>query len=278
MKLSPLRFRHAAFSFDRTYIAAVVNVTPDSFSDGGAFDSVESAVSHALHCVQSGADVLDVGGESTRPGAAPVAAAEEIRRVVPVVSALVRQGVEAPISVDTTKAEVARAAVRAGAEIVNDVSGGLFDPDIIAVCREEGAAYVCGHVRGKTVAEVHAAPAPTFEELVSELRGRLEAMPSELRERTIVDPGLGFGKVGAAENLAILRRLGELREALGRPVMVGPSRKRFLGEILGRPAGERDDGTVGACLAAAARGADFVRVHDVRRVRDALTVFQVVMS
>jgi len=278
VKLPPLRFRHAAFPFDRTYIAAVINVTPDSFSDGGAFDSVESAVSHALHCKQSGADVLDVGGESTRPGAAPVAAAEEIRRVVPVVSALVKQRAEVPISVDTTKAEVARAAVRAGAEIVNDISGGLFDPEIIEVCREEGAAYVLGHVRGRTMAEVHAAPAPTFEELIAELGDRLDALPAALRERTIVDPGLGFGKVGAAENLHILRRLGELRNAVGRPVMVGPSRKRFLGEILGRPAAERDDGTVGASLAAAARGADFVRVHDVRRVRDALTVFERALS
>ncbi len=268
-----LRFRHATFAFDRTYIAGVINVTPDSFSDGGAFDSLETCISHALKCVESGADLLDVGGESTRPGAASVVAAEEIRRVVPVVERLVGAS-RVPISVDTTKAEVAEAAVRAGAEIVNDISGGTFEPEIIDVCARHGAAFVCGHVRGRTLGEVHAAPPPTFEELCAELGARLVALPAELRQRTVVDPGLGFGKVGAAENVAILGRVGELRAALGRPVMVGPSRKRFLGEILGRPAGERDDGTVGAALAAAAAGADFVRVHAVRRVRDALTVFE----
>jgi dihydropteroate synthase len=273
--IGPLRFRHVTLPFDRTYIAGVINVTPDSFSDGGAFDSLETCISHALKCVESGADLLDVGGESTRPGAASVVAAEEILRVVPVVERLV-SAVRVPISVDTTKAEVAEAALRAGAEIVNDISGGVFDPEIIEVCERNGAAFVCGHLRGKTIAEVHAQPAPTFEELCAELAARLVALPADLRQRTVVDPGLGFGKSGAAANVEILRRVGELRAALGRPVMVGPSRKRFLGEILGRPVGERDDGTVGASLAAAAAGADFVRVHDVRRVRDALTVFEAV--
>jgi dihydropteroate synthase len=273
--ISPLRFRHAAFRFDRTYLAAVLNVTPDSFSDGGAFDSLESCIAHALSCVKSGADLLDVGGESTRPGAAPVAAAEEIRRVVPVVERLAGT-VRVPVSVDTTKAEVADAAVRAGAEIVNDISGGLFDPDIVGVCARSGAAFVCGHVRGTTIAEVHAAAQPTFAELGAELAARLADLPADVRARTIVDPGLGFGKVGAAANVEIIRRVGELRAALGRPVMVGPSRKRFIGELVGRAAAERDDGTVGAALAAAAAGADFVRVHDVRRVRDALTVFEAI--
>ncbi|HKA86967.1 MAG TPA: dihydropteroate synthase [Haliangiales bacterium] len=275
--IAALQLRRATFRFDRTYIAGVLNVTPDSFSDGGAFDSLESCVAHALKCVESGADLLDVGGESTRPGAASVLAAEEIRRVVPVVERLMG-ATTVPISVDTTKAEVAEAAVRAGAEIVNDISGGTFDPEIIDVCARTGAAFVCGHLRGKTIAEVHAAPAPTFEELCTELAARLAALPADLRQRTVVDPGLGFGKASASDNAAILRRLGELRAALGRPVMVGPSRKRFIGEILGRAVGERDDGTIGAALAAAAAGADFVRVHDVRRVRDALTVFERVMS
>jgi dihydropteroate synthase len=214
---------------------------------------------------------LDIGGESTRPGATRVPADEERARVVPVIRALAgRAGV--PLSVDTVKGDVAEAALDAGAEIVNDVSGGRFDPRTAEVAARRGAAFVFGHLRGQTLDEVHdpAAADPTFDEIVDELRAALPASP-----RTIVDPGIGFGKRAAA-NLMLLARAGELGRALDRPVMVGPSRKRFLGELTGRPAAERDDATVGACLAAAASGASFLRVHDVRRLRDALTVFEAV--
>jgi len=271
--MTPLVFRQKTFTWDRAYVVAVVNVTPDSFSDGGAHAEVESAVAFALRCVEAGADVLDIGGESTRPGAERVPADEERARVVPVIRALAgRAGV--PISVDTVKADVADAALDAGAELVNDVSGGRFDPGTVEACRRRGAAFVLGHLRGRSLDEVHDpdAPEPSFKEIQAELRA---ALPDGVR--TIVDPGIGFGK-RAATNVTLLRRAGELGRALGCPVMVGPSRKRFLGELTGRPAAERDDATVGACLAAAASGANFLRVHDVRRLRDALTVFEAVRA
>jgi dihydropteroate synthase len=157
---------------------------------------------------------------------------------------------------------------------VNDVSGGRFDPDILDVTARAGAAYVCGHARGRPIAELHAAEddPPGFDDVMLELAERLAALPLELRARTIVDPGLGFGKK-TAQNLELLGRAGELGAGLARPVMVGPSRKRFLGELTGRPVNDRDDATVGACLAAVQAGADLLRVHDVKRVRDALVVY-----
>jgi dihydropteroate synthase len=274
-----MRFLGVEWRFDRRLprLVAVVNVTPDSFSDGGRWKDVAGAVAFALRCVESGAELLDVGGESTRPvGGGTVPAEEEIRRVVPVVEALARE-TDVPISVDTCKAAVAAAALDAGARVVNDISGGLFDPALVEVTAARGAALVLGHVRGRTLAEVHAGEAtpPTPAEVQAELKERLAALPAGLAGRTVVDPGLGFGKKGR-ENLALLAGAGALGEALGRPVMVGPSRKRFLGELTGRAVDDRDDATVGACLAAAAAGAHFLRVHDVKKVRDALVVFDAV--
>jgi dihydropteroate synthase len=254
----------------------VVNTTPDSFSPGGRFTSVEDAVAHALALGADGADLIDIGGESTRPGAAPVGAEEEIARVVPVLERLAGR-TRAVLSVDTTKAPVARAALAAGAELVNDISGGRFDPAIAEVTAAAGAAFVCGHVRGSSLAEVHgaeAAPA-TFDQVALELGERLAALPSALRRRTLCDPGLGFGK-RTAQNLELSRRAGELSARLSCPVMVGPSRKRFIGELTGRPVDARDPGTIGAALAAAAAGAHVVRVHDVAGVSAALRVFRAV--
>src|SRR5689334_22176129 len=184
----------------------VVNVTPDSFSDGGAFASVDDAVEHGVRMAGEGADLLDVGGEATNPRATPISADEEIRRIIPVIERLAAR-TRAPISVDTTKAAVARAAIAAGAEIVNDVSGGLFDPEIIDVAAETGAAYICGHLRGRSLAEVFAAEAPaTWEEVADELADRLAALPEDVRTRTLVDPGLGFGKgADPAGNGALIR-------------------------------------------------------------------------
>lgn len=275
----PLRFRQSTFSFDRAYVVAVLNVTPDSFSDGGLYGDVESAVRFGVRCVEAGADALDVGGESTRPQQArTVSAQDERARILPVIQALAAR-VNVPISVDTTKADVAAAALAAGAEIVNDIAGGRFDPHIVDVAARAGAAYVLGHVRGDSLAAVHAAEAapPSFADVTRELAARLDALPDHLRARTIVDPGIGFGK-RTPGNLELLRRAGELAAALGRPVMVGPSRKRFLGELTGRAVDDRDDATVGACLGAVGAGAHFVRVHDVKRVRDALTVFEAVQQ
>ncbi|MBE7451866.1 MAG: dihydropteroate synthase [Kofleriaceae bacterium] len=265
-------------AWDRPLVMGVVNVTPDSFSDGGHHLDPEAAVAHGLALVAAGADLLDLGGEATNPRARPVPVEVERDRVVPVIAALAAR-TDAVLSVDTTKAAVAEAAVAAGAGMVNDVSGGRFDPAMFAAVAASGAAYVCGHLRGASLAEVFAAEAPaTWREVADELAARLAAMPAALRARTVVDPGLGFGKGDHAANLALCARSGELSRALGRPVLVGPSRKRFVARVVGEaglavtPAA-LDAGTVGACLAAVAAGAHVVRVHDVSLLRPALAVY-----
>jgi dihydropteroate synthase len=279
--MRPLEFRHATLDWGRSYVMGVVNVTPDSFSDGGRYTGLEEAVAHGERLVEEGADLLDVGGEATNPRAAPVDAAEERRRVVPVIEALAAR-VRVPIAVDTTKAEVARAAVEAGAEVVNDVSGGLFDAGIGAAVEACGAAYVCSHLRGRSLTEVFAAEvAPTEDEVIAELRDRLSALPASVRARTLVDPGLGFGKGSdPLGNLRLIAASGRLAAELDAPVLVGPSRKRFLRRLLeedapGRPVDELalDAATVGACLAAVAAGANVLRVHNVVLLRRALIAY-----
>lgn len=275
---APIRFRGAVLDWTRPYVMGVVNVTPDSFSDGGRFLDVEAAVQHGVALVEAGADLLDVGGEATNPRAAPVDADTERRRVVPVIEALARR-VQVPISIDTTKAVVARAAVDAGAEIVNDIAGGLFDPAMHDAVAASGAAYVCGHLRGGSLAEVFRAEAPAdWADVANELRDRMRTLPDAVRDRTLVDPGLGCGKGGdAATNAALVARAGDLSEAMGRPVLLGPSRKRFVARLIGRPDGateaELDAGTLGVCLAAVAAGAQVLRVHDVLLLRTALFAY-----
>jgi dihydropteroate synthase len=274
---APIAFRGLTLDWSRPYIMGVVNVTPDSFSDGGALAGVDDAVAHGERLAAEGADLLDVGGEATNPRATPVTAAEEIRRVVPVIERLAAR-VGAPLSIDTTKAEVARAALAAGAEIVNDVSGGLFDPALAQVAADAGAAYVCGHLRGRTLAVVFAAEAPAgWTEVAAELGARLAALPDALRPRTLVDPGLGFGKgADPAGNSALIRHAGDLAAATGCPVVLGPSRKRFLARLTGAGPGDLralDAATVGACLAGAAAGAHVLRVHDPGLLRAALVVY-----
>lgn len=274
MSLAPIELRRVTLDWSSTYILGVVNVTPDSFSDGGQFAGVDEAVIYGLRLVEEGAAIVDVGGESTRPvGAAAVTAAEEIERVVPVVRGLVAGG--ATVSIDTTKAEVAEASVRAGAELVNDISGGLFDPAMAVTVAGLGAAFVCGHVRGASIAEVHASGAdpPSFEELQLELAARIAALPLSLRKRTVVDPCLGFGK-RTPQNIELTRRAGELGTSLGCPVLVGPSRKRFLGELTGAAVDDRDGATVGACLAAVASGVHMLRVHNVKLLSHALLMYE----
>jgi len=259
----------------------VLNVTPDSFSDGGRFAEPEVAAAYAQGLIESGADILDVGGESTRPGATPVDVATEVERVVPVIVALASR-YDVPLSIDTTKAEVAAAAIDAGAQIVNDVSGGLFDPAIASVADQAGAAYVCGHVRGASIGEVHAGENDelTFDDVLNDLAERLAALPPGLRKRTILDPCLGFGK-RTPLNLELTRRAGELAASLFCPVLIGASRKRFLAEVggpLAKDVRRRDDATVGVSLAAVAAGAHVVRVHDVARTASALRAFEAVAS
>ncbi len=262
-------------------VMGVVNVTPDSFSDGGALADAAAAIAHGRALWQAGAHILDVGGEATNPRATAVSAEVELARVLPVIRGLAGT-TDALISIDTTKAVVARAAIAAGADLVNDVSGGAFDPDILAVADDAGVGYVCGHLRGASLAEVFAAERTvSWREVADELGARLDAMPPSLRRRTLVDPGLGFGKgADPAANLALLAHAGDVAAALARPILVGPSRKRFLARLLGAaptPAA-LDDATVGACLAAIAAGAHAVRVHDVARLCHALRGFAAVTS
>jgi dihydropteroate synthase len=270
------RVRERSFQLDRPVVIGIVNVTPDSFSDGGNFFSAGAAVTQGQQLIADGADVLDIGGESTRPGATPVTVEEEIRRVVPVVWALRGAFPRVPISVDTVKAEVARAVLEAGASIINDVSGLRLDPAMAGVCAREKAGVVLMHSRG-TVAEmatfVHAQYRDVTAEVAAELRQCVDvALAAGIEaEAIVVDPGIGFAK-RAEHSLQLLADLPRIA-ALGYPVLVGVSRKRFIGEITGvTTASERDAGTIGANVAALARGAALFRVHDVRGARQALDV------
>jgi dihydropteroate synthase len=260
----------------RTLVMAVLNVTPDSFSDGGRFVDVDVAVAHALDQVRAGADIVDVGGESTRPGAARVPVEEELRRVLPVIGRLARAGVA--VSIDTMRAEVAHRAVEAGARIVNDVSGGLADPQMIGYLAGVDVPYIAMHWRGHSAdMDARARYADVVAEVRGELAARLDALEAGGvgRRRVVVDPGLGFAKTGA-HNWALLGALPRLLD-LGRPVLVGASRKRFLGELLAegdvpRPVDGRDAATDAITALAAAQGVWAVRVHDVRGSRDAVAV------
>ncbi len=271
------RLPRGELRLERPFVLGIVNVTPDSFSDGGLFFGAQAAVEQAERLLDEGADGVDVGGESTRPhNAGPVPPDEEAARVVPVVRLLRERRPDAVISVDTVKGAVARAALAAGADVVNDVSGLRLDPSLGAACAEFGAGLVLMHSRG-TVADMatyeHARYADVVGEVESELRGALAraAVAGVAAERIVLDPGLGFAK-RAEHSLAVLRGLPRLL-ALGRPLLAGASRKRFVGELSGvaEPA-ERVHGSVGAHVAALARGARLFRVHDVRAHREALDV------
>ena len=253
---------------ERTWVMGVLNVTPDSFSDGGRFASTDAALDAGMAHFEAGADVVDVGGESTRPGARPVDPEEELRRVAPVIEGLRRRG-GGPISIDTTKAAVARAALDAGADLVNDVSGFAFDAGMAPLVAARGVPAVVMHLRGD-FASMHADP--RYADVVGEVRAELSGAIARAqalgvaREQLIVDPGIGFSK-GAAHSLALMQRLEELR-SLDRPLLVGPSRKRFIGAVLGKPGGERMFGTAAAVAAAVIKGAHVVRVHDVAQMKD----------
>jgi dihydropteroate synthase len=255
------------------FLMGVVNVTPDSFSDGGRYLEPEAAVAHGLRLAEEGADLIDVGGESTRPGATPVPAEEELRRVLPVIRGLRAQGLGVPISIDTWKGAVARAALATGADLVNDVTG-LSDPDLGAAVAAAGAPVVLQHTRG-TPADMasRASYGDVMAEVIAELGEALRRADAAgiPRERIILDPGIGFAK-DAAQSVELMARLGELR-ALGRPLLVGPSRKRFVAALAGGagPA-DRLPGTLAAVVACVLAGAELVRVHDVAATRQATTV------
>ncbi|MEU3148317.1 MULTISPECIES: dihydropteroate synthase [unclassified Streptomyces] len=267
--------------WDRCAVMGVVNVTPDSFSDGGRWFDTTTAVKHGLDLVAQGADLIDVGGESTRPGATRVDEAEELKRVIPVVRGLASEGVT--ISVDTMRASVAEQSLAAGAALVNDVSGGLSDPGMIPVVADAGAPFVVMHWRGLLEGgNVQGTYDDVVTEVVDELRARVDAVLEGgiAPGRVIVDPGLGFSK-GADHDLALLARLDRLR-ALGHPLLVAASRKRFLGHVLAGPDGappparERDAATAAVSALAAQGGAWAVRVHEVRATADAVRVARAV--
>jgi dihydropteroate synthase len=262
----------------RTRLMGIVNVTPDSFSDGGHFEVPDIAVGHALQLAEDGADILDIGGESSRPGADPISEQQEIDRVVPVIERI-RAETGLPISVDTWKSGVAQAAIRAGADIVNDISSLRFDAEIGAVVSREKAGLVLMHMRG-TPATMQALP-PSGDILGEVAEGLRDAVAQAFKlgvphDRILLDPGIGFGKT-AQDNLVLLNRLSFLDE-LELPILVGPSRKSFLGRILSRPVHERVMGTAGACAAAIWRGAHVLRVHDVGPVRQISDVVDAILA
>src|SRR5437762_2383239 len=265
---------------ERTLIMGILNVTPDSFSDGGQFLSTDKAVAHAEQMIAEGADIVDVGGESTRPGGEPVSAEEEIARVAPVIEALA-QRVETPISVDTTKSEVARAALDAGAAIVNDISALRFDFYIADAVARAGAGLVLMHSRG-TPATMHRLPpvADVMEEVTSSLRASVHMAERRgvKRESIVIDPGIGFGKT-QEQNLELIARLDQLIAAFPNyPVLIGTSRKSFIGRILAdesgapTPAAERLYGTLATITAAVLKGAHIIRVHDVKAALETIRV------
>ncbi|MFF5723060.1 dihydropteroate synthase [[Kitasatospora] papulosa] len=267
--------------WDRCAVMGVVNVTPDSFSDGGHWFDTTAAIKHGLELVAEGADLIDVGGESTRPGASRVDEAEELRRVIPVVRGLASEGVT--VSVDTMRAVVAEQSVAAGAALVNDVSGGLADPGMIPAVADAGVPFVVMHWRGFSESmNSRAVYGDVVGEVVAELRARMEAVieGGVAPERLVIDPGLGFAK-DAAQDLALVAHLDRLRD-LGRPLLVAASRKRFLGHVLAAggapppPARERDAATAAVSALSAAAGAWAVRVHAVRPTADAVRVARAV--
>lgn len=269
-RIGPHRRQTGAFPL----LMGIVNVTPDSFSDGGRFVSHSAAVDQALILAGQGADLLDIGGESTRPGAESVGLQAELERVIPVIERL-RGAVDVPISIDTTKAAVARQALQAGATIVNDVSGLTFDPEMTPVCVASDCGVICMHIRGtpQTMQQD-----PRYDDVVDDvaqhLAQRIDALVGSGidRERIVIDPGIGFGKT-AKHNVEILANIARFR-ALGRPVLIGHSRKSFLKTLIGRPIDERLAGTIGVAIAAAMQSVDVLRVHDVAPVRDALQAWK----
>ncbi len=276
--MQPLSTRHGIFDWgQRTYIMGILNVTPDSFSDGGQYNTLDNALTQARKLIEAGADIIDIGGQSTRPGAKTIAIDEELQRTLPIIQAL-RQASSIPISIDTTRATVAHAAVAVGADIVNDISGGTFDTQMFPIVAKLAIPLIIMHLRGnpQTMQQM-----TEYEDLILEIKqffgNQIErAVQAGIeRSRLILDPGIGFAKT-YAQNLELLRHLKEFRR-LGLPILVGPSRKSFIGHILKQSdPQQRVWGTAAACCAAVAGGVDIVRVHDVApmvevcRVADAI--------
>lgn len=272
VKFPPLALQGRHLHFDAPLLMAVVNVTPDSFYDGGAHYDPERAIAFAHAAVRAGAALVDVGGESTRPGAEPVSAREQVRRVLPVILELASAGLV--VSVDTTSAAVADAALDAGACMVNDISGGALDPELLEVAADHGAALVLQHLRGTPATmQQDIRFDDVVDEVIRELIARQEAAVAAGVDprRILVDPGIGFGKT-PRQCVALLAAGARIAAACEAPVLVGPSNKSFIGALTGAPVDERLPGTVAACLLAHQRGAHVFRVHDVAAVAQAFAL------
>jgi dihydropteroate synthase len=272
-------FKNREINFsDDPLIMGIVNVTPDSFSDGGNFLNPEKAVDHCLQLLEDGADIIDIGGESTRPGAPEVSIDEEIRRIVPVIEGLRKSSANAVISVDTRKAEVARAAIQAGADIINDVSGLEFSSAMADVAAEFDVGLILMHMRG-TPEDMQHTGNLAYRDIIGEINAFLstaiqKALDSGVkRENIVLDPGIGFAKT-VEQNLTLIGQIERIRE-LGHPVLVGHSRKSFIGALLDiKSPKDRIFGTIGVSVFLAAKGVEIIRVHDVRETCDALKMFK----
>ncbi len=262
----------------RTWIMGILNITPDSFSDGGLYYKKEKAIEHGLRLISEGADIIDVGGESTRPGSDPVSAEEESRRILPVISSL-RKHTKSLISVDTSKSEVAMAAIAEGADIINDISALRKDPKMISVAAQTGAPVILMHMKGtpKTMQRN-----PHYENVLLEIKSFLEkkielAVANGIdREKIIIDPGIGFGK-RFEDNLTLIRNLSDLA-TLDQPILVGISRKSFIGKILDLPPREREEGTLASAIISVIQGAHILRVHEVAPVKRAILVAETILD
>ncbi|MBA4313066.1 MAG: dihydropteroate synthase [Chlorobiaceae bacterium] len=268
-------FSNCSFDFaKRTFLMGILNITPDSFADGGKFNCIDDAVNYALKMADEGADIIDIGGESTRPGSTQISVEEELKRVLPVIERLVKQ-TNVPISIDTYKSEVAELALNAGAQIVNDISGLHFDPKMAPIVARLHASLVVMHIKG-TPRTMQANP--EYNNLITEVKSYLEtsinsAVSSGIKQ-IIIDPGIGFGKT-VEHNLEIIKCLREF-SALGYPIMTGPSRKSFIGKILNVDVDDRLEGTAAAVAACVMNGANIVRVHDVRAMKRVVSLIDAI--
>jgi dihydropteroate synthase len=276
--MPPMQIGPKLFDFRRTYIMGILNVTPDSFSDGGKFREVDAAVYHAKRMASEGADIIDVGGESTRPGSDPVALEEELDRVVPVIHEI-SEAVDIPVSIDTYKAPVAKAAIEAGASMINDISGLRFDPDMASVAARSGLPVVVMHIKGEPRSmNMNPSYGDVIEEIISYLAESIKiAEEAGVDSNSIVvDPGIGFGKA-STHSFSAMKHMGRLSR-LGKPILIGASRKSHLGSLVELAPPDRLIESVSAAVVAATNGAHFVRVHDVAETARALRVVEAINS
>jgi dihydropteroate synthase len=265
------------FDFKYAYTMGILNVTPDSFSDGGQFIDKDTAVIHALEMIENGVDIIDVGGESTRPGSEPVSESDELNRVIPVIKEILKRNSDTVLSVDTTKARVAEEALKNGALIVNDISGGTFEPEIFNVVKEFNAAIILMHIKGKPKT-MQSSPVYTnvFSEVYDYLAKQTQFASNKGIDKIIIDPGIGFGK-RTEDNLTIIERLEDFK-SLGFPIMIGLSRKSFIGNILNLSTEDRDDATNALNLFSMSKGARIIRTHNVKLAVQTCKLFNTMIN